>query len=568
LNQILLVTHPPVLEVNNLTVCFPTENGISTVVNDISFTLAPSETLAIVGESGSGKTVTALTILRLLPEPPARVSANTIAFRSHDSGLVDILSLDIKKLQQLRGRHISMIFQEPMSSLNPVFTCGDQVSESLRKHMGWSGKMARERVLDLFNEVRLPRPHEIYSSYPHQLSGGQKQRVMIAMAISCDPAVLIADEPTTALDVTVQRTIIELLSHLQANRKMGVLFITHDLALVSGFAHRVLVMNAGKMVEQGHVDRIFNNPVQSYTRGLMACRPSIDKRYYRLPTVGDFLMGKPPETIPEIPENERADEHRRIYRNLPVLRVENLEKRYGPHRVLENANFEVYKGETLGIVGESGCGKTTLARTALNLIQPTAGKVIYKNTQISGFGGLNIRTFRKDLQIIFQDPYSSLNPRITAGLAITEPMKMHGIGDDHKSRVKKAMDLMLKVGLDPNHFYRYPHEFSGGQRQRICIARALALQPELVICDESVSALDVSVQAQVLNLLNDLKKEFNLTYIFISHDLAVVKYMSDRIMVMQNGRIVEMGEADQLFKNPATSYTKMLLNAIPGNITN
>lgn len=554
----------PLLNVQDLCVVFPGNAGPVAVVDHISFTLGSSETLAMVGESGSGKSVTALTVLNLIPKPPAQIRSGKILFRKADDTVVDLVTLDPPSMQGIRGRSVSMIFQEPMTSLNPVFTCGDQVAESLRVHLGMSDADARNQVLELFNEVKLPRPEAMFRSYPHQLSGGQKQRVMIAMAISCNPAILIADEPTTALDVTVQKTILELLQQLQEKRKMSILFITHDLGLVSGFAHRVMVIRSGRIVEQGTVAGVFQHPEHPYTKGLLACRPPLNIRPERLPTVTEYLSGGPAHEHPVVSAIRRQQDHEKLYARTPVLRVEHLSKQFGRLTVLKDATFDVYPGETLGIVGESGSGKTTLARTALELIPPGEGRVLFGGLDITKIPARQMKGLRKDLQIIFQDPYSSLNPRITIGEAIREPMKVHRLHGDEPSRKGKVIELLEKVGLEAGHYTRYPHEFSGGQRQRICIARALALEPKLIICDESVSALDVSIQAQVLNLLNDLKKEFNLTYIFISHDLAVVKYMSDRIIVMKNGQIVEMGEADKVFGDPVSDYTRALLAAVPG----
>ena len=552
----------PILEIRDLAVKFTSGTGDLTVVDHISFSMFESETLAVVGESGSGKTVSALAVLKLIPSPPGKISSGQILFGTGENDRTDLIQQDKRGMQKIRGRAVSMIFQEPMTSLNPVFTCGDQVMESLRIHLDYSKKAARAKVLELFGEVMLPRPAEIFKSYPHQLSGGQKQRVMIAMAISCNPAVLIADEPTTALDVTVQKTILDLLKNLQATRKMSILFITHDLGIVAGFADRVLVMNKGIIVEEGRVDDIFNNPQHPYTRGLLACRPPLDVRLSRLPTVEGFLKDERNEPGAIVTSQQRKHEHDLIYACEPILRVERLRKQFGSFTALENASFPVYPGETLGIVGESGSGKTTLARVVLELIPATEGKVVYKGQDITKISAGQLKKLRKDLQIIFQDPYSSLNPRIAIGPAIMEPMQVHRLhGNDHARKVR-VTELLEKVGLKAEHYYRYPHEFSGGQRQRICIARALAVEPKLIICDESVSALDVSVQAQVLNLLNDLKRDFGLTYIFISHDLSVVKFMSDRLIVMRNGKIEEMGDADEIYANPQSEYTRALLGAV------
>lgn len=564
----------PLLHVKELSVEFTSGGSVTRAVDKVSFELRSSETVAIVGESGSGKSVTALTILRLLPSPPGKVAGGSICLNSTEKDSFDLLQLPETEMRRLRGREISMVFQEPMSSLNPVYTCGDQVSESLRIHLGLSSKEAKGRVIDLFNEVKLPRPQEIYNAYPHQLSGGQKQRVMIAMAISCDPKILIADEPTTALDVTVQKTILELLKRLQETRKMAILFITHDLGLVSGFADRVLVMYRGGVVEEGAVSAVFNTPKHPYTQGLLACRPPLGDRLERLPTIDEFMKEGGLVVRKTISSGQRDRAHHEIYARDPIIRVEGISKVYPTEEGLffrkkndfyavNDVSMNVYPGETMGIVGESGCGKTTLARVILELIPSTAGRIFYGETDITQISYFAMKRLRKDLQIIFQDPYSSLNPRIAVGPAIQEPMLVHRLHRNNGERRKRVVDLLEKVGLAADHYHRYPHELSGGQRQRVCIARALAVEPKIVICDESVSALDVSIQAQVLNLLNDLKREFGLTYIFISHDLSVVKYMSDRLVVMKNGKIEEMGEADAVYRNPESDYTKLLLESIP-----
>jgi len=566
------------LGVNDLTVVFHTENQEIKATDGVTFRLDHSETLGIVGESGSGKSVTALAILKLIPLPPAEILSGRVVFNDFPGKEIDLLKISEHELRKIRGMKISMIFQEPMTSLNPVFTCGNQVAESLYHHFNINRKEVKEKVLELFNEVKLPRPGRIYSNYPHELSGGQRQRVMIAMAIACNPKILIADEPTTALDVTVQKEILELLQRIQVNRKMSILFITHDLALVSGFAQRVIVMHKGKIVEEGQVEQLFKHPKHNYTKGLMACRPPLNIRLRRLPTIDDFVYNG--VKINEIiTQEERSQEHQKIYTMAPILKVRGVKKEFKPpntflkgrHKsipVIDEITFTVYPGETLGIVGESGSGKTTLARTILELIPPSEGSIKYRDIEITRLSARNLKKLRKDLQIIFQDPYSSLNPRRTIGVSIMESMIVHKIFTSNKERKEEALQLLQQVGLNPDHFYRYPHEFSGGQRQRICIARSLAVQPRIIICDEPVSALDVSIQAQVLNLLNDLKSRMGLTYIFISHDLSVVKFMADRLIVMKDGKIVEMGDADQIYAKPSTTYTRMLLEAIPKALRN
>ena len=574
------------LEFKNLCTDFHTEGTIVKAVNDVSFVLNQGETIGIVGESGSGKSVTSLSAMRLIPSPPGIISGGEIIFHK-DGTSVDLLKLSEKEMRTHRGNDIAMIFQEPMTSLNPVFTCGDQVMEAITLHQNLTVDEAKKLTIKLFEKVQLPEPERIFSTYPHQISGGQKQRVMIAMAMSCEPSILIADEPTTALDVTVQKTILKLMQKLQKEQNMGIMFITHDLGVIAELADKVVVMYKGKIVEQGNVWDIFTNPKHPYTKGLLACRPPLDKRYKFLPTVSDFMQTDNEGKIIDnnvsvsdftkdliISTKQRKLKHDKIYSQDPILKISDL-KTYFPIRngffggitsyvkAVDNISFDVYKGETLGLVGESGCGKTTCGRTILRLEEPTSGKIIYKGKDVSTMSSEELRLFRKEVQIIFQDPYSSLNPRMTIGNAIMEPMQVHNILKDDNERKKRVEELLSKVSLDPTHFYRYPHEFSGGQRQRIGIARALAVNPKFIICDESVSALDVSVQAQVLNLLNDLKDEFGLTYIFISHDLSVVKYMSDRMVVMQSGKIEEMGDSDKIYNSPETSYTKKLIDAIP-----
>ena len=575
------------LEVKNLVTEFRTEDETVKAVNDVSFTLSKGETIGIVGESGSGKSVTSLSVMRLIPNPPGKITGGQIIYHSKVKGPIDIVKLSEREMRELRGNEIAMIFQEPMTSLNPVYTCGDQVMEAILLHQKVSKKVAKSLTIDLFKEVQLPRPENIFESYPHQISGGQKQRVMIAMAMSCKPNILIADEPTTALDVTVQATIIDLMLKLQREHDMGIMFITHDLGVIAELADKVVVMYKGKIVEQGTVLDIFSAPKHPYTKGLLACRPPLNKRLHWLPTVADFMqtsaMGEMIESTQSVYEvteklvqskQERTDAHKLLYAKTPVLEVKNLKtyfplnkslfgKTTGFVKAVDDVSFDVYPGETLGLVGESGCGKTTLGRTILRLIEPTGGEIIFQGINITKLDAKKLRDLRKDIQIIFQDPYSSLNPRITIGQAIMEPMQVHGILENDKARKERVIELLHRVNMNESHFYRYPHEFSGGQRQRICIARALALKPKFIICDESVSALDVSVQAQVLNLLNELKREFDFTYIFISHDLSVVKFMSDRMIVMNKGKIEEMGDADDIYNNPKTDYTRNLINSIP-----
>ena len=575
------------LEFKNLVTEFHTEGASVKAVNNVSFTLSKGETIGIVGESGSGKSVTSLSAMRLIPSPPGIISGGEIVFYPEDGGPTNLLELSKEEMRKFRGNDIAMIFQEPMTSLNPVFTCGDQVIEAIMLHQKLDKKAAKTLAIELFKEVQLPTPERIFNTYPHQISGGQKQRVMIAMAMSCQPSVLIADEPTTALDVTVQKTILELMQKLQKERNMGIMFITHDLGVIAELADKVVVMYKGEIVEQGSVWDIFTNPEHPYTKGLLACRPPLDKRYTFLPTVSDFMkIDKSGKIIDNgisvedftkdlaIPNGDRKTKQEKLFSQSPVLKINSLKTYFpikggffggvsGYVKAVNGISFDVYPGETLGLVGESGCGKTTVGRTILRLEEPTEGEIIYKGRDVVKMTTEELRAFRKEVQIIFQDPYSSLNPRMTIGNAIMEPMQVHGILNNEEERKRRVEELLAKVSLDPAHFYRYPHEFSGGQRQRIGIARALAVNPKFIICDESVSALDVSVQAQVLNLLNELKEEFGLTYIFISHDLSVVKYMSDRMVVMQEGKIEEMGDADQIYNKPDTPYTQKLIDAIP-----
>lgn len=579
------------LEVRNLKTYFHTEGGVAKAVDDVSFTIYKGETVGIVGESGSGKSVTCLTTMRLIPEPPGFIAGGEILYHRPNGEVVDLTKATEDQMREFRGNEISMIFQEPMTSLNPVFTCGDQVMETILLHQDVTKEQARERTLTLFDQVKLPDPTRIFDAYPHQLSGGQKQRVMIAMALSCNPNVLVADEPTTALDVTVQKTILELMDNLRREIEASIIFITHDLGVIAEIADRVIVMYKGKIVEQGSVYQIFTNPKHPYTRSLLACRPPLDFRMEQLPVVSDFMDVKfhddgSREIIEKdvtvegmvnkfrIDSSVTRDRMKRLSSQEPILQVRGL-KTWFPTKhnffgkvtkyvkAVNDVSFDVYPGETLGLVGESGCGKTTLGRTILRLTKATGGQVLFEGQDILQLNGRELKKLRRDVQIIFQDPYSSLNPRMTIGNAIMEPMRVHGILANDKERKAKVIELLETVSLEARHFNRYPHEFSGGQRQRICIARALALEPRFIICDESVSALDVSVQAQVLNLLIQLREKYNFTYIFISHDLSVVKFMSDRMIVMNKGVIEEMGVADDIYERPEKSYTEKLISAIP-----
>ena len=578
LNRLDMTIMSALLQIKNLKISFLRDGEWNEAVHGVSFEVPKGKTLGIVGESGSGKSVSNLAVIRLLNEKQSKITADEITLDGKD-----ILHLSENEMHDVRGKRIAMIFQEPMTSLNPVFQCGFQVTEAILAHEDVTEEEAKSRVITLFKKVLLPRPEAIYKSYPHELSGGQKQRVMIAMALACNPEVLIADEPTTALDVTVQKEILKLLQELQKSDNLSMIFISHDLGVVSEVSDYIAVMHSGNIVEYGEAQEILNNPKDPYTKGLLECRPPMDFRLKRLPIVKEFLDGTWREDTDFkqqliVTQEERGSHLKEIYSREPLLKVEHLKtwfplkkglfnRVYDHVKAVDDVSLDVYPGETLGLVGESGCGKTTLGRSILRLVEPSEGKIIFEGKDVMSLSGNDLREYRKHAQIVFQDPYSSLNPKMRIGDAIAEPMLVHGLEPDAKRRRDKVCELLTEVGLQPEHYQRYPHEFSGGQRQRICIARALAVRPKLIICDESVSALDVSVQAQVLNLLNRLKKDFGFTYIFISHDLSVVRFMSDRILVMYNGRPVELGDADEIFNNPKNEYTKKLINAIPSVIS-
>lgn len=570
----------PLLEIKNLSVAFGDGDSRKMAVRNISFTVNRGEILAVVGESGSGKSVTALSILQLLSQKTTRYPSGQILF-NHNNTQIDLLKAPVDTLQKIRGADISMIFQEPMTSLNPVFTCGDQVIEAILQHQDIGRAAAREKAKELFTKVRLPDPEGILKRFPHQLSGGQKQRVMIAIAISCDPALLIADEPTTALDVTVQKNVLELLRDIQEQTGMGMIFITHDLGVVKDIAHRVVVMFRGQLVETANTNKLFSSPAHPYTQALLACRPILHNKGSRLPVVSDFMNNEVTIEKSSLTSVKFASSQTSKAESgevpIPLLEVRQLRVWFPSRKnifgkplswvkAVNDVSFEVFLGETLGIVGESGSGKTTLGRALLRLVPAKGGEVIYRPASIDllSLGKHKLEILRKNIQIVFQDPYASLNPRMRIGDALLEAMSTHGIESTAARRKERVVQLLEKVNLEADHFNRYPHAFSGGQRQRIGIARALALEPGFIVFDESVSALDVSVQAQVLNLINDLKSEFGFTAIFISHDLGVVRYISDRIMVMQAGQMEEIGPSEQVFTNPSSPYTRRLVDAIPG----
>ena len=564
-----------ILQINDLNIEFSSARGTICAVDGISLWLHPRETLGIVGESGSGKSVTALSIMRLLPTPPAKFIRGNIWFHPKDQASpIDLTAISDRAIQKIRGKDIAMIFQEPMTSLNPVFSCGNQVAEAIQLHQKVSFAEAKIQTIQLFQRVNLPDPLRIFNAFPHQISGGQKQRVMIAMAMSCQPSVLIADEPTTALDVTVQKKILDLMREWKEASGLSMIFISHDLGVISEICDRVAVMYKGKIVEQGPVRQVLEDPMHPYTKGLVACRPSLHKKMWRMPTVSDFMDGKPFNTRVVTPEDTSV-RNTHLYAQEPLLQVKNLSVRFpskknwlaqttGWLNAVDNLSFEVFPGETFGLAGESGCGKTTLGRSIARLTAANSGEVLYRGVDVLSMSNRDFRPIRKEIQVVFQDPYASLNPRMTIGEAIQEPLKVHRLFDTHTQMRAKAINLLEIVGLQADHFNRYPHEFSGGQRQRICIARALSLNPRLLICDEMVSALDVSVQATILNLLKDLQQQFGLTYLFISHDLSVIKQLCDRVMVMNNGKIEAVGFSDELYHNPPTEYVQRLIDSVPG----
>jgi len=562
------------LEIKDLTIEFRTERETIRAVDSISLQLDKSDTLGIVGESGSGKSVTALSIMRLLPSPPAKIVSGSILFEpAGAASAVDLLKLPDAAIQKIRGKEIAMIFQEPMTSLNPVFPCGNQVTEAIQLHQKVSFEAAKELTIKLFERVQLPNPTRIFNAFPHQISGGQKQRVMIAMAMSCNPSILIADEPTTALDVTVQKAILDLMRDLKDESGLSMMFISHDLGVIAEVCDRVAVMFQGEIVEEGPVEQILRSPEHPYTQGLVACRPSLHRKLWRMPTVPDFLENKQFDAR-LITESETSIRNKALYAQKPLLSVKNLKVRFPTKTnwlgkttewlyAVDDVSFDVYAGETFGLAGESGCGKTTLGRAVARLSAAHSGEIFYKGVDLLQLDEAAFRQFRREIQVVFQDPYASLNPRMTIGDAIVEPMQVHNLYDNNATRREKTIELLETVGLQADYFQRYPHEFSGGQRQRICIARALSLEPRFLVCDEMVSALDVSIQATILNLLMDLQERFGLSYLFISHDLSVIKQMCDRLMVMNAGKLDTIGFAADIYQNPPTEYVQGLLKAIP-----
>ena len=556
-------TRDVVLSVEGLKTWFHSRDGIAKSVDGVTFDLARGETLAIVGESGSGKSVTSLSIMGLLPKPAGRIEAGKILFRDRQGVQHDLAQAAPATLRKIRGAEIAMIFQEPMTSLNPLYTVGDQIAEAVLQHEGGSHDAAMRRAREMLERVEIPAAERRINEYPHQMSGGMRQRVMIALALACNPAVLIADEPTTALDVTVQRQILDLLARLQERKKMSILFISHDLALVGEVARNIIVMRGGEVREAGAIADVFSAPRDAYTRALLACRPRLDARPRRLPVIDDIVNGRAPAT------GERSAVP---VSGAPLIEVAGLSKAYrlkeGFFRrkqidAVKRADFVLHKGRTLGVVGESGSGKTTIGMMLTRLTPASAGRIMFEGRDLAALAARELQPYRRRIQIIFQNPYASLNPRFTVGQILMEPMRLHGIGANDDERARLALGWLDKVGLPAAAFGKYPHEFSGGQRQRIAIARCLTMRPEVIVCDESVSALDVSVQATVLNLLLDLQEEFGLTYLFISHDLAVVKYMADDILVMSNGEIVERGSSEEIYRSPRHPYTRQLLAAIP-----
>jgi peptide/nickel transport system ATP-binding protein len=579
----------PLLKIKNLTVEFPESESSEPALQEFSLELNRGEMLAVVGESGSGKSVMSLALMNLLSKT-AHVKQGSILFSPDGKDEIELLGMKEKKFRSYRGNQLAMIFQEPMTSLNPVMTCGAQLSEPLMLHKKLNRREAKSAALLLFGKVQLPDPERVFKKYPHQLSGGQKQRVMIAMAISCNPSVLICDEPTTALDVRVQKTILDLLKGLRRSENIGMIFITHDLGLVADMADRALVMLRGRVVESGPVNELFIRPRHPYTRGLLMCRPALHIKGERLPVISDFLEINSPGSLENVDASSLKLQSNQAFTGgfLPansdiiqktqpeiLLKVKGLHLRYSSGKswlgkekqwvdAIKDINFEVYQGETLGLVGESGSGKTTLGRALLGLNKPVHGSILYNGEEVLTMRKLELLEFRRNIQIVFQDPYSSLNPRLIIGPAISEPLRVHD-SMSRSERKYRVLELLQKVNMKPEHFNRYPHAFSGGQRQRIVIARALVLNPGFVVFDESVSALDVSVQAQVLNLINDLKKNLGFTAIFISHDLSVIRYLCDRVIVMEKGKIVESGDVEAVYLNPKTEYTRSLIEAIPGS---